>query len=207
MANACNPFAPRAIGRLAPVGDVVVSSCKGIVPVDGCSGDLYGVLGVERSCSYDQVRKAARRHLAASHPDSGGSEAAFLEASAVWNAFATPQARAAYDAGLAEARAGPGTIRVPRREQKRLSPAWWKPAWDIVPGEEGLRWFEMCRDALWGLRACVQVLSGVSEKGPPFWMERGVMMASLEHGLSPAFARCLALAATDQEKKFCLEEE
>ncbi|RLP75247.1 molecular chaperone DnaJ [Mycetocola tolaasinivorans] len=59
----------------------------------------YEVLGVAGSASEDELRKAYRRRARETHPDTGGSAAAFDEVQRAWELLGTASARAAYDRG------------------------------------------------------------------------------------------------------------
>lgn len=59
----------------------------------------YEVLGVEANASPDELRRAFRKALRATHPDTGGDPRRFAEVQLAWERIGTPEARAAYDAG------------------------------------------------------------------------------------------------------------
>lgn len=63
------------------------------------SASPYEVLGVARGASDDEVRKAYRRMLRATHPDTGGDTARFDAVQRAWVLIGTSTARAAYDRG------------------------------------------------------------------------------------------------------------
>lgn len=65
------------------------------------SASPYDVLGVPVSASQDELRRAYRRMLRQTHPDTGGSEALFVTVQRAWAVIGTPEARAAYDRGKA----------------------------------------------------------------------------------------------------------
>jgi hypothetical protein len=59
----------------------------------------YEVLGVDPSVGHDELRRAYRRLLRATHPDTGGSAARFTAVQHAWERIGTPEDRAAYDRG------------------------------------------------------------------------------------------------------------
>lgn len=59
----------------------------------------YEVLGVAASASQDDLRKAFRRALRETHPDTGGDPHRFTAVQLAWQRVGTPESRAAYDAG------------------------------------------------------------------------------------------------------------
>src|SRR5689334_13864661 len=75
--------------------------------------DFYGVLGVERAASDDEIKKAYRKLAMANHPDrnNGSKEAEerFKEITEAYDVLRDPQKRAAYDRyGEAGLRGGAG---------------------------------------------------------------------------------------------------
>ena len=63
------------------------------------SATPYEVLGVAPTASTEELRRAYRRVLRETHPDTGGSAAEFHTAQWAWERIGTPEARAAYDRG------------------------------------------------------------------------------------------------------------
>ena len=59
----------------------------------------YEVLGVAASVSHDELRRAFRKALRDTHPDTGGDPQRFNAVQLAWDRVSTPQKRAAYDAG------------------------------------------------------------------------------------------------------------
>jgi hypothetical protein len=59
----------------------------------------YEVLGVPASASDDELRRAYRRKLRETHPDTGGAAKHFHAVQHAWELIGTPEARAAYDRG------------------------------------------------------------------------------------------------------------
>lgn len=57
----------------------------------------YEVLGVDRTASDDELRRAYRRRARQTHPDLGGSAAQFNAVQLAWERLGTPESRAAYD--------------------------------------------------------------------------------------------------------------
>lgn len=87
------------------------------------STSAYGVLGVEPDVDDEQLRKAYRQRLRATHPDTGGDAASFGRVQRAWELIGTPEARQAYDRGHGfatfSADAGPGAD---------TDPTGWRPA-------------------------------------------------------------------------------
>ncbi len=63
------------------------------------SASPYEVLGVAASATEDDLRRAFRRALRATHPDTGGDPRHFTAVQLAWERIGTPEKRAAYDAG------------------------------------------------------------------------------------------------------------
>jgi curved DNA-binding protein CbpA len=71
----------------------------------------YEVLGVSATVSHDELRRAYRRLLRETHPDTGGSAAAFQAVQDAWELIGDPEDRARYDRGegvVVDAVAGDG---------------------------------------------------------------------------------------------------
>jgi curved DNA-binding protein CbpA len=69
------------------------------MPESPLSASAYDVLGVTSSVSHDELRRAFRRALRETHPDTGGDPRRFTAVQLAWERVGTPEARAAYDAG------------------------------------------------------------------------------------------------------------
>jgi DnaJ-like protein/nuclease-like protein len=69
------------------------------MPESPLSASPYEVLGVDPSSSQDELRRAYRRQLRLTHPDAGGSAAAFHAVQRAWERIGTPESRADYDRG------------------------------------------------------------------------------------------------------------
>jgi curved DNA-binding protein len=59
--------------------------------------DYYNILGVDRSASQDDIKKAYRKLAAKHHPDRGGDTAKFQEISAAYDTLSDPNKRSQYD--------------------------------------------------------------------------------------------------------------
>ena len=69
------------------------------MPDSPLSASPYEVLGVAASASHDELRKAFRKALRDTHPDTGGDPQRFNAVQLAWDRVSTPERRAAYDAG------------------------------------------------------------------------------------------------------------
>jgi hypothetical protein len=83
------------------------------------ASDAYEVLGVSAKASEDELRRAYRRRLRQTHPDTGGVAREFTAVQLAWEKVGTPAARAVYDSG----RSVPRTIfeaqpAAPRRDTR-----------------------------------------------------------------------------------------
>ena len=63
------------------------------------ASDAYEVLGVSAKASQDELRRAYRRRLRQTHPDTGGIAQEFTAVQVAWEKVGTPAARADYDSG------------------------------------------------------------------------------------------------------------
>lgn len=63
------------------------------------SASPYQVLGVAASASDEELRRAYRRLLRETHPDTGGDPVRFIAVQAAWERVGSPDARASYDRG------------------------------------------------------------------------------------------------------------
>ncbi len=63
------------------------------------SASPYEVLGVAASVTDDELRRAFRKALRETHPDTGGDPGRFNAVQEAWDYVGTPQKRAAYDTG------------------------------------------------------------------------------------------------------------
>lgn len=69
------------------------------MPDSPMSASPYEVLGVPASASDEDLRRAYRRLLRATHPDTGGDPQRFIAVQAAWERVGSPDARAQYDRG------------------------------------------------------------------------------------------------------------
>jgi curved DNA-binding protein CbpA len=69
------------------------------------ASDAYEVLGVSAKASNDELRRAYRRRLRQTHPDTGGVAREFTAVQLAWAKVGTPAARAEYDSGRSVPRA------------------------------------------------------------------------------------------------------
>jgi curved DNA-binding protein CbpA len=69
------------------------------MPESPLSSSPYEVLGVAASASHEELRRAFRKAMRDTHPDTGGDPQKFTAVQLAWERIGTPEARAAYDAG------------------------------------------------------------------------------------------------------------
>lgn len=74
------------------------------VPASPISATPYEVLGVASTVDTDELRRAYRRMLRQTHPDTGGVAVDFHSVQWAWDLVGTPAARAAWDTGRSGAR-------------------------------------------------------------------------------------------------------
>lgn len=75
------------------------------------SATPYEVLGITPAASVDEMRRAYRRRLRETHPDTGGSPARFHAVQAAWEVLGDPASRSAYDRGSSATSARSGSAR------------------------------------------------------------------------------------------------
>ena len=78
------------------------------MPDSPISATPYEVLGVSSTASQDDLRRAYRRLMRQTHPDTGGDAARFTAVQVAWERVGDPDDRAAYDRGSPVSR-GAGT--------------------------------------------------------------------------------------------------
>ena len=61
------------------------------------SRDYYDILGISKSASADEIKKAFRKKAHELHPDKGGDEKAFKEVNEAYQVLGSPEKRATYD--------------------------------------------------------------------------------------------------------------
>lgn len=69
------------------------------MPESPMSASPYDVLGVAVSATHDELRRAFRKALRETHPDTGGDPGRFNAVQRAWDHVSTAEKRAAYDAG------------------------------------------------------------------------------------------------------------
>ena len=69
------------------------------MPDSPISATPYEVLGVSSTASQDDLRRAYRRLMRETHPDTGGDAARFTSVQVAWERVGDPDERAAYDRG------------------------------------------------------------------------------------------------------------
>lgn len=69
------------------------------MPDSPLSASPYEVLGVDAAASDEELKRAYRRRLRETHPDTGGSAEEFRAVQQAWQRVGTPEARAAFHRG------------------------------------------------------------------------------------------------------------
>lgn len=92
------------------------------MPESPMSASPYEVLGVGASVSHDELRRAFRKALRETHPDTGGDPVRFTAVQLAWERVSTPERRAAYDAGRGGASAHPTYTAQPGRARQDTRP-------------------------------------------------------------------------------------
>ncbi|GAA4164644.1 hypothetical protein GCM10022286_26670 [Gryllotalpicola daejeonensis] len=67
------------------------------MPESPLSASPYEVLGVDARASDEELKRAYRKRLRETHPDTGGSAAEFRAVQEAWERIGTPEARAAFN--------------------------------------------------------------------------------------------------------------
>jgi len=92
------------------------------MPESPMSASPYEVLGVGASVSHDELRRAFRKALRETHPDTGGDPVRFTAVQLAWERVSTPEKRAAYDAGRGSAAQHPTYTAQPGRTRQDTRP-------------------------------------------------------------------------------------
>lgn len=92
------------------------------MPESPMSASPYEVLGVGASVSHDELRRAFRKALRDTHPDTGGDPARFTAVQLAWERVSTPEKRAAYDSGRGGAIHHPTYTAQPGRARQDARP-------------------------------------------------------------------------------------
>lgn len=66
-------------------------------PPKGDSERFYNLLGVGKTASEDEIKKAYKKQAMKNHPDRGGDEAKFKDIARAYNVLSTPEKKAVYD--------------------------------------------------------------------------------------------------------------
>lgn len=70
--------------------------------------DYYSVLGVDKTATPDDIKRAYRKMASKHHPDKGGDTAQFQQIQAAYDTLSDPQKRQEYDNPSPRMRSGPG---------------------------------------------------------------------------------------------------
>ncbi len=92
------------------------------MPDSPLAASPYDVLGVPATATEDELRRAYRRRLRETHPDTGGAAIEFDRVQRAWELIGTADARAAYDRGVRPSADGDRSwapAAPPRREGTR----------------------------------------------------------------------------------------
>ncbi|MGV8857099.1 J domain-containing protein [Rhodoglobus sp.] len=81
------------------------------MPDSPLSASAYEVLGVEASASDAELKKAFRRALRQTHPDTGGNPEKFAAVQRAWERVGTPEKRRGYDAVFSSRSTSPQSSR------------------------------------------------------------------------------------------------
>lgn len=84
----------------------------------GDSGDLYGVLGVARTATPDEIESAYRNLVRRTHPDAGGTDPLFRLVQEAYETLSDPVRRAEYD------RSGNTAVQDKQPEPSRADTGW-----------------------------------------------------------------------------------
>jgi curved DNA-binding protein CbpA len=92
------------------------------------TADAYEVLGVAATVSDGELRRAYRRRLRETHPDTGGRAREFNAVQLAWEKVGTPAARAVYDSGRTVPRAAfEARAAAPRRDSRPTARSYGHP--------------------------------------------------------------------------------
>ncbi|MFC4243058.1 DnaJ domain-containing protein [Gryllotalpicola reticulitermitis] len=78
------------------------------MPESPLSASPYDVLGVDATADVEELKRAYRRRLRETHPDTGGSADEFRAVQEAWERVGTPEARAVFDRRRGSASSGAG---------------------------------------------------------------------------------------------------
>lgn len=97
------------------------------MPDSPISATPYEVLGVQSTASQDELRRAYRRLMRETHPDTGGDATRFSAVQLAWERIGTADERAAYDRGRPDSRTESGGSGFTWAPQSRSRPADTRP--------------------------------------------------------------------------------
>jgi len=118
---------------------------------------LYDTLGVPADADVDELKAAWRRVAKATHPDTGGSEAAFQAAESAYATLSDPWLRSEYDRSLVQPAPEPGPDEQWVAEP---APSGWDDSLDDMP-EDWLHVHSLRRRILANVVAALMAVIGV----------------------------------------------
>lgn len=114
------------------------------MPDHPLAGSPYEVLGVSPTASTHELRKAYRRMLRITHPDTGGNAARFHAVQRAWEKVGTPEARARYDRGATVSEETPAWAPPAPRKREGTRPT--ARAYGHPGGASRERYLELVRE-------------------------------------------------------------
>ena len=165
----------RILVRAGVSGDWFPNSSLSIVPVERKAADAlgyYGRLGLRPDATAAEVKSAAKRLMAESHPDAGGDPEEFMAVHEAYEVLSDEGRRAEYDRMDAPRRGGV-EVRIasagPSVEVARGPsgpPCFYKEPWTVLTDDDigkVREWQDMLLGAAREFRAALEIKAGVCE--------------------------------------------